>query len=161
MEHAAPCGDGLVGGKEHCALPAVAFVDDMEEHVRRICPVGEVSHFIDDEQIGMRVGGQRVGQPPRAKAVREVVDEFRGGDEARGKAILDGAVSDGDRQMRLSASRFAEQDQRAPLGDEVRGEGRAKEREPHGGLVREIEIVDRLEEGKRGGVARFLRSRGR
>jgi hypothetical protein len=77
VEDAAPRGDRCVRGEDHRARSTMPFVDDMEEHVGRVCALGEVAHFIDDEQIGMRVGGERVGQPPRAKAVREVVDEFR------------------------------------------------------------------------------------
>ena len=80
----------------------------------------------------------------------ELVDEFRRSDEARGEAILDGAVSDRDGQMRLPPSRFSEQDQRASLGDEIRRQRGAEQRQVHGGLVREVKIIDRLEEGKRG-----------
>ena len=66
------------------------------------------------------------------------------------EAILDSAIGDCDCQMRFPATGFAEQDERAPLGDEVRGERRAEQGETDGGLVREIEVVDRFEEGEAG-----------
>ena len=161
MEHEAPGRERFVGGEDHRALPAMAFVDDVEEHIRRVGAVGEIADFIDDQEVGMRVGGEGLREAAGAKAVGEVVDQFRRGDEARRKGVLDGPVGDRHREMRLSAPWLPEQDQRAPLGDEVGREGGAEERESHGGLVREIEVVDRLEEGKRGaprepGEARLL-----
>ena len=52
--------------------------------------------------------------------------------------------------MRLAAARLAEEDQTASLGDEVGREGGSEQREADGGLVREVEVVDGLEEGEAG-----------
>ncbi len=49
VEHSPPGASRLVGGEDHRALAAVAVVDDVEEHVRRVGAVGEVADFIDDE----------------------------------------------------------------------------------------------------------------
>ncbi|MCU0974077.1 MAG: hypothetical protein MUF80_09030 [Burkholderiales bacterium] len=43
-----------------------------------------------------------------------------GGNEERLEAILDGAVGDGHRQVRLAATGLSEQHEAATLGDEVR-----------------------------------------
>ena len=61
VEDAAPGFERLVGRKEHGAFPTVAVVDDVEENVGGIGAVGEVADFVDDEDVGMRVGGQGVG----------------------------------------------------------------------------------------------------
>src|SRR5206468_3603303 len=52
----------------------------------------------------------------------------------------------------FAATWLAVEDQASPLGDEVRRQGGAEQREPQGGLVREIEVVDGLEEGESGSV---------
>lgn len=43
MEHAAPGAERLVSGEEHGPAPAVAIIDDVEEHVGRVGAVGEVA----------------------------------------------------------------------------------------------------------------------
>ena len=50
--------------------------------------------------------------------------------------------------MGFPAARFARQDQRAALGDEIGGERGAEHLEAQGRLIGEIEIVDRLQKGK-------------
>ncbi len=62
--------------------------------------------------------------------------------------MLDRAVRDGDRQVRLAASGLAVQDQGAAVGHEVGPEIRAQQRRPELGLQREVEVVDRLEVGE-------------
>ena len=128
----------------------MALVDDVEEHVGGVRAVGEIADFVDDQHIGMRVRGERLGEPAGAEAVGQIIDQFRGGDEAGIEAVLDRPIGRRDGEMRFAAPGFSEKDQGAPLGDEIRRQRGAQEREPHGGLVGEIEIVDRLEEGKRG-----------
>lgn len=47
-----------VGGEDHRPLAPVPLVDDMEEHVGRIGPVGEVADLIDDSTDACRSGGR-------------------------------------------------------------------------------------------------------
>ena len=56
VQDATPRGDGFVGREDHRAATAMPFIDDMEEHVGRVRPVGEVADFIDDEQVRVGVG---------------------------------------------------------------------------------------------------------
>ena len=90
----------------------MALVDDVEEHVGRIGAVGEIAHFVDDQDGRMRVGGQRVCQLADAKRGRQVVDERRGRRKERIEAVLNRAVGDRDRQVGFPAAGFAGQDQR-------------------------------------------------
>ncbi len=125
MEHAAPGGDGLVGGEDHRAPPLVAVVDYVEEHVGGIRAIGEVADLVDHEETRMRIGCERFGEAALPEGGGEVIDEFRGGDEVGVESILDGAIGDRDGEMGLTATGFAVEDERTALGDEVRGEGRA------------------------------------
>ena len=103
-------------------LAPVPLVDDVEEHVGRIGPVGEIADLIDDEDDRMRVRRQRIRELAGAEGGREIIDQCRRGREESIEAVLDRTVGDGDRQMRFPAARFAGQNQRAALGDEIRGE---------------------------------------
>lgn len=147
-----PGREGLVGGEDHRPLALVAVVDDVKQHVRGVRPVRQVAHFIHDEDSGVRVGGQGRAEPPAAEGSRQGIDEFRGGHEARVEAILDGPIGERDGEMRFPAPRLARQDQIAALGDEVRGERGAEEREADRRLPREVEVVDGLEEGEAGAM---------
>src|SRR5690348_8305238 len=118
----------------------------MEEYVGSVRPVGQISDLIDDEDVRVRVGGQRFLEISTLAGVREVFDEFgRGGEESL-EAVLDGAVPDGHRQMSLPSTGLTVQDQRPPLGDEVQPEVGADHGFPERGLQREVELVDGLEE---------------
>jgi hypothetical protein len=99
----------LVGREDHCALASMPLIDDVEEHIRGVGAVREIAHFIDDEDGGLRVGRQRVGQLAGAKRGRQIVDECGRGGEEGIEAVLNGAVRDRDRQVRLAAPRFAGQ----------------------------------------------------
>ncbi len=88
MQYASPLVERFVGGEDHRALLPMAIVDDMEEHVCSIGPVGEVPHFVDHNDRGMDISGERVGELPTTKCGRKVVDEFSGGDKQRVKSIL-------------------------------------------------------------------------
>ena len=150
MQHAAPRGDGFVRGEYHRAAAFVAIVHDVEEHVRGIGAVGEIADLVDDEEARVGVARERLGEAALAEGGREIIDEFRGGHEVGVEAVLDRAIGDCDREVRLAAPGFAVQDQRAALGDEVRGERGAEQGEAHGRLVGEIEVVDRFEEREAG-----------
>ena len=83
VQHGARRREGLIGRKEHGALAAVAVIDDVEEHVGRIGPIGEVPDFVHDEHVGVRVREERVGEPTGAQGGGEIVNEFGRRHEAR------------------------------------------------------------------------------
>ena len=97
----------------------MALVDHVEEHVRRVGAVGQIADFVDDEGRRVRVGRERCGETSFSKCRREIVDEFGGGREEGIESVLDGAVGEGDGEVRLASARLAQKDQAAPLGDEV------------------------------------------
>ena len=146
VEHSAPGRERLVGGEDHRALALVPIVDDVEEHVRRVGAVGEVAHLVDHQDVRMGEARERLGQASLAEGRRELVDEFRRGDEERLEAVLDRPVGDGHRKVRLPATGLAKEDEASALGDEVGRQGRAQERQAHRGLVGEVEVIDRLQE---------------
>jgi hypothetical protein len=150
VEHAAPALEGLVGREDHRATAQVAVVDDVEEHVGRVASVGEVADLVDHEHGGMGVGREGLHEASLATGAREIVDERGGGGEERLEAVLDGAVREGDGEVRLAAARLAGEDQATALGDEVGRERGAEQREPQRRLVREVELLDGLEEGEAG-----------
>jgi hypothetical protein len=119
VEHLSPSVRRLVGGEDHRALAAVTVVDDMEEHVRRVGSVGQITDLVYDEERRMGVGGQGLSEASLAKGGGEIVDELGGGREVRVEAVLDGAVGNGHREMSLTAAWLAVQDKAASLGDEV------------------------------------------
>jgi hypothetical protein len=138
----------LVGGEDHRAFSSMAIVDHVEEHVRGIGSVGEIAYFVNDKQRRVSVGDEGVSETSLAKGGGELVDELSRGDETGIESVLDSAVRDGDGEMGFPATRFSHEDEASSLGDEVRGESGAKEREAHGGLQGEVEVIDGLEEGK-------------
>jgi hypothetical protein len=148
MEHGAPGVGVLVAGEDHGALVAMPTVDDVVEHVGRVGAVREVADLVDDEEVGMDVALERVGEAACAERGGEVVDELGCRDEERVESVLDGAVRDGDREMRLPAAGLAGEDEAATVGDEVRRERGAEQREAQRRLQAEIEVVDGLEEGE-------------
>ena len=60
--------------------------------------------LVDDEHVGVRVGDERLLQPPLLAGVGEVLDEFRRRGEKRLDTVLGSAIADGHRQMGLAAS---------------------------------------------------------
>jgi hypothetical protein len=161
MQHAPPPCKRFVRGEDHRPLLAMSIVHDVEEHVGSIGAVREIADLVDDQYEWMYITGEDFSQPTGAECRGEVVDQFRGGDEERVEAILDGPVGHGNGEMRLPASRFSAEDHATALGHEIWGECRAEERESDGRLHREIEIVDRFKEGEMGpthhaGDARLL-----
>ena len=101
VEHAPPRLQGLVGREDHRAAAPMALVDHVKQHVGGVGAIGEVADFVDDEHGGMGVERQGRRQFSRPERGREVVDERGGGREEGIKAILDGAIGDGDGQVRL------------------------------------------------------------
>ncbi|MCK9462742.1 MAG: hypothetical protein M0R80_24235, partial [Proteobacteria bacterium] len=63
VEDTAPGIGRLVGREDHRAAPQVAFVDDVEEHVRRVGAVCQVAHLVHDQDVRMRVAQEIFGEP--------------------------------------------------------------------------------------------------
>ncbi len=128
MQHLAPLGQrGLVGGEDDRALSDVPVVDDVEEDVGGVGTVGQVADLIDDQHMGLRVGGEGSPELPVPAGVGEVVNELGRSDEAHCEAVLDGLVPDGDSEMCLSAAGFPLQDQVSAFGDQLGAKVAAEE----------------------------------
>src|SRR2546422_2342880 len=67
VQHTAPSWERLVRCEDHRALFPVTIVDDVEEHVGGVRAVREVADLVADEDAGMNVGSQGIGEPPAAK----------------------------------------------------------------------------------------------
>ena len=108
VEHAAPRLQRLVRREDHRAMPAMALVDDVEEHVGGVGAVGEIARL---RRRPGRPDACRSGAPARAAPARNAAERSSmsvgGGREERIEAVLNRAVRDGDRQVRLPAARFA------------------------------------------------------
>ena len=76
----------------------------MEEHIRRIGAVREIPHFVDQEYGRVNVPREHVGELSISTRGGEFVDELGRGDTERIEAVLNGAISNRDGQMRLPAS---------------------------------------------------------
>ena len=81
MEDPSPRLQCLVRREDHRSVTTMTLIDHVKEHVGGVGTVGEVAHFIDDQDGRMRVRLQRLGELARAKGRREVVDEGSGGGE--------------------------------------------------------------------------------
>ncbi len=55
MEDGAPAFGSLVGGEDHGAPSDVALVDDVEEDVGGVIAVGEITDFVDDEDVRFEI----------------------------------------------------------------------------------------------------------
>ena len=150
VQHAPPGIERFVRREDHRALVPMAIVDDVKEHVGSVRAVGKIPDFVDDQDGRMRVRRQPLRESAAAKGIRQIVDQFRRGDKPRIKAVLNGAIGNGDCQMGFAPARFARQDQRPTLGDKVGRQGGAEQRQSDDALIGEIEVVDRLEKRKVG-----------
>jgi len=126
-------------------MPVVHY---MEEHVGGVRPVGQVPYLVNDEDVRMGIGSERLLQVAPLAGIGEILDEFCSRREKRLKAVLDGSIPDGHCQMGFATTGLTVQDQRPSLGDEVRPEIGTEEGLPKSRLQREIELVDSLEEGE-------------
>ena len=104
VKDSAPRVERLVRGEDHRALLAVPIVDDMKQHVGRVGAVREIADFVDDEHAWMCVHRERIGEASVAKGCGQIINEFRGCDEARIEAVLNRSIRDRHREMRLAPS---------------------------------------------------------
>ena len=132
----------LVGGEHHRPSAEVPVVHDVEEYVRCVRSRRDVADLVDDQDVRLEVGLDRVLELAAAAGGGESVDELRRGDEPRSESVLDGSVGDGCREVRLPATGLAVEDHVPAFGDEVRAEEASEERLLHGGLEREVEVLE-------------------
>jgi hypothetical protein len=159
VEDCTPGVGWLVAGEDHRARLAVPVVDDVVQHVGGVGAVGEVADFVDDEQVGVHVAIERIGEPPVAEGSGEIVDQLGCGHEERVEAVLDRAVGDGDGEVGLPATGPAGEDEAPAIGDEVGRQRRAEQREPQRRLEAEVEVIDGLEEGEARAMRETLHAR--
>src|SRR6266571_9002550 len=115
--------------------------------------------LVDDQHVGVRVGGERLLQPSLLAGVGEIFDQFRRRSKKRLEAVLDGTIADGHGQMRLPAPGLAVEDEGASLADQLGSQTRAEQRQAQRGLEREIELLHGLEERKVGAPRQMLQTR--
>ncbi len=154
VQDVAPALRVLVGGEDHRPAADVAIVDDVVEDVRGVVAVRDVANLVDDKHVRLHVARDGVVKLALATRGGELLDELRRRDEQRVETVLERAVRDGDRAVRLAAPRLAFEDDRATFGDEVRREQRADRRESERRLIREVELVDGAEERECGSADR-------
>ena len=122
----------------------IPFVDDAIEHVRRVGSVREIAQLVDNQNVRMEVRCEaaRAGlSSPRGRARRLIVRA----DEARLVAMLNGAIRDGDAEMRFPRAAWATEDRVLPLAHELRAQVAAEHLEFETRLEGEVEVVDRAE----------------
>lgn len=119
-EHLVPFLHWAVGADQHTAL-LVAAGDQLEEQVCRIGLQRQVAQLIDDQQLAFAV----LTQP--ALQCRVVVGPGQGGDQLHRRDVLHrvalahGLTAEGDRQMGLAHTGWAEQQQGVAIGDPPAG----------------------------------------
>src|SRR5690606_23801503 len=148
MQYLTERGQRLVGGDEDRSALQVPNADDAEEDVGGIRGVALVPEFVDDQDVRVHVGFERLLELAAPGGERKVTDQLIGGGEASLEAVLDCPVGDGDGQMRLSATGRTGDEGPSPLAHELRAEQCPQHLEPHRVLEREVELLDGAEEGK-------------
>lgn len=148
VEYILPKFKVLVGGDDHRSLFEVSLVDDLEEDVGGVSRVAEVPEFVDDEHVGLDVVCERLSQATAFRCVGEVVDDVARFIEERRAAVLNGLVGNGDREMCFSEAGLSGEDECPPFADEFGSEEGSEKRHLDGRLKREVEVLDRREEGK-------------
>lgn len=106
MQDLALRGDRLIGREDHRSVPTMTVVDDVKQHIRRVGPVGEIAHFIDDQHRGVGVRLQRRCELTRAEGRGEIIDHRGRRDEDGIEAILDGAMRNRDGEVRFPRPGF-------------------------------------------------------
>jgi uncharacterized protein YidB (DUF937 family) len=104
MKHLAECRQRFVRGDDRGALLQVALADDPEEHIGGIGGVALIAELVDDEDVRMQVGLERLFQAAALGGVGELTDQLVGRGEAGLEAVLDGTIGDGDPEMRFPSS---------------------------------------------------------
>lgn len=146
VKHLGPRSKGLVGGEDHRSFLEIAAVDDLEEDVRGVLRVGEVTDLVDDEDASVGVGLERGAESAFARGFREFFDQVVGFTEEGGRAVLNGPVRDRDGEVGLPDAGRAAEDQVTCFADQLGSEEGPEQRPFHRGLKGEIEVLESGEE---------------
>lgn len=60
VQDLSPLAEWLVGGEDHGPFPQMTIIDDMEQHIGCVLSVGQVPNLVNDQNVGMGVGLQRL-----------------------------------------------------------------------------------------------------
>src|SRR5712691_4845250 len=142
-EDLAPLPDELVGGDEKAAL-LVAASDELEEEMRRSLLEGQIAELVDDQELGLGVEGELVGELAVELGAGERTEQRGGAGEEYGMARLDDGASERDGEMSLAHARWPEEEHVFGLGDEAAGGELADEALVDRRLRLEVELVERL-----------------
>src|SRR5271157_4556763 len=116
-EDGVPFLEGLVGGQED-GIAFIAVVDDFEQQVGSVSVVGEVTTFIDDQQVGAGIEAEIAAAAGGGIAL-EVGEQVAGGAKESGVAGEHGGVGDILGDHRFSEPVGSADDEVAALGQEV------------------------------------------
>jgi hypothetical protein len=83
VEDAAPSPQRLVGGEDQRPTVQMAVVHDLEQDVRGVGAIAEITHLVNDQDVRVGVRRQHVPQLADPRRARQLVDERRGCGEAR------------------------------------------------------------------------------
>ena len=129
----------------------VAARDELEEQVRSVLIERDVADFIADQDAVAAQPGQLRGEFPAGVGVLEAGDPARCGVEEDAVAVFDGLNAERDGEVCLAGAGRAEEDHVLRLGDEG-ARAQVRDQVPvGGGLVIEVEVLQRLVAREPGG----------
>src|SRR2546427_727942 len=100
-EDLAPLTDKLVGGDEKAAL-LVAASDELEEEMRRSLLEGQIAELVEDEELGLGVESELVGELAIELGAGERAEQRGGAGEKHRMTRLDDGASEGDGEVGLA-----------------------------------------------------------
>jgi hypothetical protein len=142
VEDFAPSVDRFVGGQEHGPLVKVALVNDLVEEIGRLRGVGDVTDFINDQDVYVGVNGEYVSEVSITSSTMKMVDEVCESDEVGFASVLDGSVGNGNGKVGLSSSGRATKDEATAFKQEFGAEKTAEQFLTRRGLKREVELFN-------------------
>ena len=129
----------------------VAACDELEEQVRSVLIERDVADFIADQDAVAAQPGQLRGEFPAGVGVLESGDPTRCGVEEDAVAVLGGLNAECDGEVCLAGAGRAEEDHVLRLNDEG-ARAQVRDQVPvGGGLVIEVEVLQRLVPREPGG----------
>src|SRR5262249_43054207 len=149
VEDLRPVFVDAVGGDQHRSA-LVARADDLEQQVGAVLVDGEVSAFIDDQQVGLQVAAHLALQPAGGLRRGQGVDDVDSRSEEDGVTCDAGGVTEGKGDMRLPEAYGTNEDDVGVIGDEGQTEQVQDLRVIDLFWPTPLEVVHRLEHGEAG-----------
>ena len=123
VEHGAPVSRCSVGGQDD--RPAlIARGHHLEEKVGGVLVDGQVAELVDDEDVGPGEGAQLLVERGVALRRRQLVDDLHRGAEEHAVSSLAGGDAKGDREVALAETGRPDEQDVAPVLDELEVEER-------------------------------------